>query len=208
VSRGPAPTPTHLRILKGNPGKRPLNKAEPKPEKGPVDPPDWLVELDVPAVDLEHMTVKALRALVRDLEVAKTARMRKGELIAAVVAASEGDRLRFWRRIQADLVGMGVMTKADGLALALLCDNLGLYLECRRILRDEGLTYDFTTKMGIAMPLPRPEVGIANAALAQAMRFMDRFGLNPAYRSKLKVEAEREADGLDLLRKSGSGNAG
>lgn len=30
-ARGPAPTPTALKIVRGNPGKRPLNKREPKP---------------------------------------------------------------------------------------------------------------------------------------------------------------------------------
>ena len=29
--RGPAPEPTHLKIIKGNPGHRPLNEKEPKP---------------------------------------------------------------------------------------------------------------------------------------------------------------------------------
>ena len=38
-SRGPAPTPTHLKLVKGNPGKRPLNKKEPKPKGGLKDPP-------------------------------------------------------------------------------------------------------------------------------------------------------------------------
>ena len=39
---GPKPKPTHLKILEGNPGKRPLNKNEPKPK--PVAPrmPTWL----------------------------------------------------------------------------------------------------------------------------------------------------------------------
>ena len=32
--RGPPPTPTHLRLLYGNPGKRPLNPNEPKPPRG------------------------------------------------------------------------------------------------------------------------------------------------------------------------------
>jgi P27 family predicted phage terminase small subunit len=30
--RGPAPEPTSLRILRGNPGRRPINPEEPKPE--------------------------------------------------------------------------------------------------------------------------------------------------------------------------------
>jgi P27 family predicted phage terminase small subunit len=42
--RGPPPTPTHLRLLRGNPGKRPL-KPEPQPEQIPdvPDPPAFLV---------------------------------------------------------------------------------------------------------------------------------------------------------------------
>lgn len=32
--RGPSPTPTALRLLRGNPGKRPLPENEPQPQKG------------------------------------------------------------------------------------------------------------------------------------------------------------------------------
>ena len=40
--RGPAPKPTSLRLLQGNPGKRPLNKQEPKPEiLKSKDPPNY-----------------------------------------------------------------------------------------------------------------------------------------------------------------------
>lgn len=41
-ARGPAPKPTHLKALEGNPGHRPLNRSEPKPL--PVAPkcPSWL----------------------------------------------------------------------------------------------------------------------------------------------------------------------
>ena len=31
---GPPPTPTHLKVLRGNPGKRPINKKEPKVPRG------------------------------------------------------------------------------------------------------------------------------------------------------------------------------
>lgn len=39
--RGPAPKATNLKILEGNPGKRPLNTNEPAPEQG-ASCPDWL----------------------------------------------------------------------------------------------------------------------------------------------------------------------
>ena len=41
--RGRKPTPTALRVLRGNPRKRPVNAREPKPAPlAAIDPPTWL----------------------------------------------------------------------------------------------------------------------------------------------------------------------
>ena len=40
--RGPPPKPTRLKILAGNPGKRPLNDAEPVPAPGRPSCPAWV----------------------------------------------------------------------------------------------------------------------------------------------------------------------
>ena len=42
--RGRRPTPTRLKLLNGNPGRRPLNKGEPKPEPAIPSPPEFLSE--------------------------------------------------------------------------------------------------------------------------------------------------------------------
>lgn len=42
--RGRRPTPTHLKELHGNPGKRPLNKTEPKPVGDLFAAPEWMSE--------------------------------------------------------------------------------------------------------------------------------------------------------------------
>ena len=42
ATRGRKPKPTALKILEGNPGKRPLNENEPVPPKGSVKCPPWL----------------------------------------------------------------------------------------------------------------------------------------------------------------------
>lgn len=42
--RGPAPKPTRLKVLEGNPGKRALPKNEPKPQLGAPEMPKWLPE--------------------------------------------------------------------------------------------------------------------------------------------------------------------
>lgn len=40
--RGPAPKPTRLKIINGNPGKRPLNEKEPQPLKTKPKCPSWI----------------------------------------------------------------------------------------------------------------------------------------------------------------------
>ena len=42
ATRGRKPTPTAIKELEGNPGKRPLNDAEPKPQKKAPACPKWL----------------------------------------------------------------------------------------------------------------------------------------------------------------------
>jgi P27 family predicted phage terminase small subunit len=41
-SGGRNKVPTNLALIRGNPGKRPLNQREPKPSEGTPDKPDWL----------------------------------------------------------------------------------------------------------------------------------------------------------------------
>lgn len=43
--RGPRPQPTKLKLLRGNPGRRPVNENEPNPAavKGCPAPPEWLL---------------------------------------------------------------------------------------------------------------------------------------------------------------------
>ena len=42
AKRGRKPTPTAIKELEGNPGKRPLNAKEPKPVKKAPSCPKWL----------------------------------------------------------------------------------------------------------------------------------------------------------------------
>ena len=42
--RGRKPKPTHLKLLAGNPGKRPLNMDEPRPEGALFEAPEWMTE--------------------------------------------------------------------------------------------------------------------------------------------------------------------
>jgi len=86
-------TPTKLKVLTGNPGKRPINENEPEPERGVPKIPIWLYEFPV--------------------------------------AVEE------WKRESAILDSIGVMTIADGAALATRC-----YLASEI----QGLAHDLKTE--------------------------------------------------------------
>lgn len=42
--RGRKPTPTHLKVLRGNPGKRAINHREPKPDGDLFEAPEWMTD--------------------------------------------------------------------------------------------------------------------------------------------------------------------
>lgn len=149
------PTPTAIRLIQGNPGKRAINRHEPQPGQASSEPPAFLT----------------------------------------------GEAREHWFRLFPIVSSMRVMTEADVDDLATLCRELATYWNCQRVLDEQGRVYEVTTKSGGVLLMPRPEVGMANAALANIIRLSDRFGLNPAYRSKVKVEPPPVDDPLEELRR-------
>lgn len=111
---------------------------------------------------------------------------------------------KHWRRIAPIVQDLQVLTEADRDAAAAMANELTVYAEMHRILAKEGRTYVLTTKTGDSMVMVRPEVHIANSAFTNFVKLTDRFGMNPSYRSKLRVEAEKETDPLEELRNRGS----
>lgn len=66
---GRKPKPTHLKILSGNPGGRPLNVDEPVPEGELLAPPDWFTagQKEVWRRTLENSPKGLLRSLDQEL---------------------------------------------------------------------------------------------------------------------------------------------
>lgn len=83
---------------------------------------------------------------------------------------------------------MGVLTKADGLALALLCEPLVRYIEARDLVEAEAkgpdkIKFIATTDKGTVYQ--HPLVGVMNKAWEQAAKMAREFGLTPSSRSGL-----------------------
>jgi P27 family predicted phage terminase small subunit len=137
--RGPAPKPTAIRELEGNPSHRPLPKNEPKPDKGAACP-EWLPD----------------EAKVE------------------------------WQRVAPELERLGLLTKVDSTALAAYCAAYARWRAAEEAIATNGLTFE--TAGGYAAQ--RPEVGIANKAMADIRAFCKEFGLTPSARGRMSVPGE------------------
>lgn len=145
----PRPTPTALRVLRGDTskGKNPIPKHEPRLPPEVPQPP------------------KSLRDKVARDE---------------------------WRRVSRVLLDMGVLTRADGNALALFCDCYSLYVEAMAAVARVGLTVTYPS----GVVAQNPAVSVAQKARMDMLRFLCEFGLTPASRTRISVLPE-ERDGLE-----------
>lgn len=89
---------------------------------------------------------------------------------------------------------MRVATKADRMALELLCDAYAEFRALRAILKKKGRTYTMRTKSGDRMPVQRPEVSMASDAFARTTKMLCQFGLTPAAKTKVGSTPIEERD--------------
>ena len=137
--RGPAPEPTRLKKLKGNPGKRPLNEREPEPALGAPEIP--------PGLDLDEIA------------------------------------MRQWHELSQILTGMRVITEADGIVLASLCQTYSRWVEASKQLEQSGLI--FRTKSGYIQQSPLQ--GVVNTCIDQINRLSRELGLTPSARTRVQT---------------------
>lgn len=177
---GRRPKPTALKELAGNPGHRPLNDRELKPPK--VAP-----------------------------------EMPKGMARAAQ---------REWRFITKQLMALNVLTNIDGKALAAYCDSFALWQAARKSIDKYGLVVESPRCDKEGYPIvvggrsvtdpetgetnfiggkpfvelkANPAVQIYNTMGKLMKTYLIEFGLTPASRSKLKIQAEPEVDPMETL---------
>src|SRR3954463_10399212 len=133
--RGPAPKPTAIKRLEGNPGKRKLNEAEPTPTLGAPECPDHLDD----------------------------------------VARKE------WERLTTILVAMKVLTEADYIALANLCQGYSTLVNAQKQMNKTGILYKSKTGYIQQSPL----LGIIHTQTTIVNNLLREFGLTPSSRTRV-----------------------
>jgi P27 family predicted phage terminase small subunit len=126
-----------------------------------------------------------------------------------------------YRKVGKLLDEVGVITKADGLALELLVSAYDEYRDARDLIQDrasdkkfedgqvaetkDGLVYETFTNNG-AIYRPHPANAIATNAWRRTHAMLTEFGLTPASRVKVSsLEDENAEDPLEAFLAGGSG---
>lgn len=98
---------------------------------------------------------------------------------------------QFWPGLADMLAARGVLTEADGLALAMLCEALGDWMAARDTIEAaSGETYAAQTESGAIMFRAHPAVAMRNDAWRRVQAALSEFGLTPASREKVAADME------------------
>lgn len=100
----------------------------------------------------------------------------------------DGEALEEWNRIVPELERLNLLTQIDVGILAGYCQQWGIYVKASRGLK-RGLVKKSKNKAGAAYEAVNPLFSVAHRALEQCRMLAQEFGLTPAARTKLKVEA-------------------
>ena len=104
---------------------------------------------------------------------------------------------RAWHELVPLLRGMGVLTRADRIALALLCDALASYANAKSVVATEGSTYETASETGATMIRAHPVVAMGAESSRFAKTMLGEFGLTPAARSKVSRVGSGQKDPLE-----------
>lgn len=115
-----------------------------------------------------------------------------------VKASSEIDRNLFindaafneWERIFKELSSTGILMVTDLTALLMLCNDVGIYMACITIIKNEGL--NSITPNGHKQQ--RPEVSTMMKVKDSYFKSCSKFGLTPTDRMKIETPKSHKED--------------
>ena len=106
---------------------------------------------------------------------------------------------RQWKRLVPILLSMRVLTVADGMALATLCQAHSILVEAlqdkRKASKGGGSGLLMKTPAGYVQQSPL--IGIINSQVEIIHRISREFGLTPSSRTRLEATAEATIDSLE-----------
>jgi len=92
-----------------------------------------------------------------------------------------------FKKMVKELLEVELVTNVDVNALALYCDAYDNYVECTRIIQEEGLMVEYTNKAAETNKVPHPLLTKQKGLFEQMKSLSTEFGLTPAARAKIAI---------------------
>jgi len=110
-----------------------------------------------------------------------------------------------WKELSPVLASMGILTKADGLALRMLCESFSYYAEACETVKEKGAYSKQVNKNGSEYISEHPAVKARSRYWKEVESIAKQFGLTPSARTGLHVSKPngREMSALDQILRGG-----
>ncbi len=99
-----------------------------------------------------------------------------------------------FKRIATELEELDLITNVDVNALATYCDAYSDYIECTKIIQQEGLMIEHTNKAGETNSVPHPLLTKKKQLHEQMKTLATEFGLTPSSRAKIAISKPEEKE--------------
>lgn len=227
MTMGRPPKPTHLKVLEGNPGKRAINKNEPKPQaKAPSCPAhldkeakaEWrriskqLLQLGL-LTEVDRAALAAYcqawsRWVYAEEKISQLVELENQATAKAAQLALEGQERLGVLTAEIDRLGtlqemMGSSASTETKLVRLAAETANLQAMLDAIGNVGGLIK--TTDKGYAYVTPWMQISNAQQKLMHA--FLIEFGMTPASRTRIQIAPAEKVDEYEkfLQRKTSSG---
>lgn len=100
-----------------------------------------------------------------------------------------------WLKVTGVLSGIGMLAETDTSLLMAYCNEMGIYFDCMNHIKKSG----YTTESKSNGEILSNYIKVGNQALQNAIKIGDKFGFNPAARTKISMGKKDESDIFDEL---------
>lgn len=108
-----------------------------------------------------------------------------------------------FKRLVAELVQVDLISNVDVNALATYCDAYSDYVQCTKIIHEEGLMVEYTNKAAETNKVPHPLLTKKKQLHEQMKSLATEFGLTPSARAKIAIPKKEEKEPSALERMFG-----
>ena len=100
-----------------------------------------------------------------------------------------------WIKLNKNLAAFGMLNEIDQELLISYCNEMGIYFDCMEKVRTEGYTIESPANGEIISNYMK----IGNTALQNGIKLSDKFGFNPAARTKIEMPTKKPNDTIGGL---------